>query len=276
MRDYNLGPNGAILTSLNLFATRFDQVLDLLSQRSKEISHIVLDTPGQIETFTWSASGDIISNALASQHVTIVLYVIDTVRSSSPMTFISNMLHACSIMYKTRLPMILVFSKWDACEGEKGKVVKGWLTDFEEFEKAIGEDMGFRGTLARSMALALSEFYEEVRSVGVSSMTGEGLDVLERLIGEGREEFLNEFLPVVEERKRKRDEAERRRIVVEMEKLKLDRKGEKVLGRKKEMEMDPKEDEKEYEEFVKDIERLNAGDKQNGSSSANGSKVEGE
>lgn len=27
MKQYNLGPNGGILTSLNLFATRFDQVL---------------------------------------------------------------------------------------------------------------------------------------------------------------------------------------------------------------------------------------------------------
>lgn len=27
MRQYQLGPNGAIMTSLNLFATRFDQVL---------------------------------------------------------------------------------------------------------------------------------------------------------------------------------------------------------------------------------------------------------
>lgn len=26
MKQYNLGPNGAIVTSLNLFATKFDQV----------------------------------------------------------------------------------------------------------------------------------------------------------------------------------------------------------------------------------------------------------
>ena len=26
MKEYNLGPNGGILTSCNLFATRFDQV----------------------------------------------------------------------------------------------------------------------------------------------------------------------------------------------------------------------------------------------------------
>jgi GPN-loop GTPase len=28
MKDYNLGPNGGILTSLNLFSTQFDQLCD--------------------------------------------------------------------------------------------------------------------------------------------------------------------------------------------------------------------------------------------------------
>lgn len=37
MSQYGLGPNGAITTSLNLFATRFDQVLDLLEKRSDEL-----------------------------------------------------------------------------------------------------------------------------------------------------------------------------------------------------------------------------------------------
>lgn len=34
-RRYNLGPNGGILTALNLFTTKFDQVLDLIEKRSK-------------------------------------------------------------------------------------------------------------------------------------------------------------------------------------------------------------------------------------------------
>ena len=36
MKQYVLGPNGGIITSLNLFATRFDQVLDILRRRAKE------------------------------------------------------------------------------------------------------------------------------------------------------------------------------------------------------------------------------------------------
>ena len=144
MKQYNLGPNGGILTSLNLFATRFDQVgsiawpcaadsdqkprsqrgcgrlprgqccmsypdpqarprgqrgpvlfwrvtakpcaadpgrdmcgylrpaawLQVIALCEKErdppLQQIVVDTPGQIEIFTWSASGAIITEVTAS------------------------------------------------------------------------------------------------------------------------------------------------------------------------------------------------------------------
>lgn len=49
MSQYNLGPNGGILTSLNLFSTRFDQVMNLLEKRADEVDYIFIDTPGQIE-----------------------------------------------------------------------------------------------------------------------------------------------------------------------------------------------------------------------------------
>lgn len=92
---YELGPNGSIMTSLNLFATKFDQVLDLIDKKKSEIEYVFLDTPGQIEVFTWSASGSIISESLANTYPTVILYVIDTPRSSKPSTFMSNMLYAC-------------------------------------------------------------------------------------------------------------------------------------------------------------------------------------
>ena len=66
MKQYGLGPNGGIVTSLNLFATRFDQVIDLIKTRLSDHSYAILDTPGQIEVFTWSASGSIITETLVS------------------------------------------------------------------------------------------------------------------------------------------------------------------------------------------------------------------
>ena len=42
MKQYNLGPNGGIMTSLNLFATKFDQVLDLLDKRSSDYKYVFI------------------------------------------------------------------------------------------------------------------------------------------------------------------------------------------------------------------------------------------
>mmetsp|Transcript_42405 Transcript_42405/g.120262 ORF Transcript_42405/g.120262 Transcript_42405/m.120262 type:complete len:99 (-) Transcript_42405:834-1130(-) len=64
--SYHLGPNGAILTSLNLFSTKFDQVLSLLETRAPNLDYVVIDTPGQIEAFNWSASGSIITGGQRS------------------------------------------------------------------------------------------------------------------------------------------------------------------------------------------------------------------
>jgi GTPase SAR1 family protein len=137
MKHYNLGPNGGILTSCNLFATRFDQVMtvavdgavptppDALTcpqviqlcekPRDPPLEYIVVDTPGQIEIFTWSASGAIVTELFASTFPTMVVYVVDTPRCADPQTFMSNMLQACSILYKTKLPMLLVSSLSSLC-----------------------------------------------------------------------------------------------------------------------------------------------------------------
>ncbi|KAI0556890.1 GPN-loop GTPase [Gracilaria domingensis] len=91
MSNHSLGPNGAIITSLNLYATRFDQVLTLIEKRAAKSREVIIDTPGQIETFTWSASGDIITEILGITLPTVILFVIDTTRCENTMTFISNM-----------------------------------------------------------------------------------------------------------------------------------------------------------------------------------------
>lgn len=111
MKQYKLGPNGGIVTALNLFSTKFGKVIDLIETAGKDHKFCIIDTPGQIEVFTWSASGTIITEALATSFPTIVVYVMDVVRSTNPTTFMSNMLYACSILYKTRLPFIVVLNK---------------------------------------------------------------------------------------------------------------------------------------------------------------------
>ncbi|KAK6740545.1 hypothetical protein RB195_008792 [Necator americanus] len=212
MKDYGLGPNGAIITSLNLMCTRFDQVLTMIRQRAKQYSACLIDTPGQIEAFTWSASGSIITDSLASSHPTIVVYIVDSARATNPTTFMSNMLYACSILYRTKLPFIVVFNKADIVAPA---FARSWMRDFERFDQALEENRSsYMNDLSRSLSLVLDEFYSDLKTVAVSSATGEGMEDFMKAVGECVEQYKNEYVPMYKrilEEKLKLDEKERQR-----------------------------------------------------------------
>lgn len=94
---YKLGPNGAIMTALNLFATKFDQVLELLEKRSNQVDIILVDTPGQIEAFNWSASGSIILGNMRD------MSIIHHVLSMSPT-------YKCHVLRSSRLCFLFYFA----------------------------------------------------------------------------------------------------------------------------------------------------------------------
>ncbi|KAL1688181.1 hypothetical protein GGG16DRAFT_95012 [Schizophyllum commune] len=212
MKQYNLGPNGGILTALNLFTTKFDQVLGLMEKRADTVDHFILDTPGQIEIFTWSASGAIITDAVASTFPTVVAYIIDTPRTTAPATFMSNMLYACSILYKTKLPFILVFNKTDVTPHD---FALEWMHDFEAFQAALASHGGttdadgeptYMNSLMNSMSLVLDEFYKHLKAVGVSSMTGDGVDKFFEAVEASREEYERDYLPSILAARKAREE----------------------------------------------------------------------
>eukprot|EP00933_Yihiella_yeosuensis_P054937 TRINITY_DN5351_c6_g1_i1.p1 TRINITY_DN5351_c6_g1~~TRINITY_DN5351_c6_g1_i1.p1 ORF type:complete len:356 (+),score=77.13 TRINITY_DN5351_c6_g1_i1:195-1262(+) len=199
MKHFGLGPNGGIMTSLNLFATKFDQVLALLDKRAPDLDYVLIDTPGQIEVFNWSASGQIVCDALAVSYPTTVCYVVDTARCAKPVTFMSNMLYACSILYKTKLPFTIAFNKIDVMPHG---FLQEWMTDFEKLGEALSRETSYVASLARSMSLAMEEFYANLRSVGVSAVTGSGCDEFEAAIADAAEEFRTSYVPFLMEQRR--------------------------------------------------------------------------
>jgi GTPase SAR1 family protein len=254
MRQHKLGPNGAILTCLNLFATKFDQVMGILEKRAfgeensndagkgeftteaasksddskptgepnaskPSLDYILVDTPGQIEAFTWSASGSIVTSALATTFPTILAFVVDTPRcAASVHTFMSNMLYACSMLYRAKLPMVIVLNKTDVVGCE---FVKEWMDDYESFQEALDDasssgdgysdkvagGSGYYSSLTRSLSLVLDEFYNHLHKVGVSAATGDGIeefwDVVQTAAAEYEDGYLEDLRNRVEEQKAK-------------------------------------------------------------------------
>lgn len=111
----------------------------------------------------------------------------------------NDLTNVSSILYKTKLPFILVFNKTDV---QPHEFAIEWMQDFEAFQAALASHSGttdeegeptYMNSLMNSMSLVLDEFYKHLtvrssaydfhmvpltrfsQAVGVSSMTGAGI-----------------------------------------------------------------------------------------------------
>ncbi|OON18396.1 ATP binding protein, partial [Opisthorchis viverrini] len=177
MKQYGFGPNGAIMTSLNFFASQFNKVVDLIHKNSSKVSYVVLDTPGQIEVFTWSASGTIISESLTD--------IIDCGFAIEWMRDFEAFQDALAGSRSTDGPIEL---EADSSSGNSG--TSPYMT-----------------SLINSMSLVLDEFYNELRCCGVSSITGEGMDKLLQEINLATNEYHEVYVPMLCKRRSSRKAA---------------------------------------------------------------------
>jgi hypothetical protein len=85
----------------------------------------------------------------------------------------SNMLYSLSILYKSKLPLVVVFNKIDVLDHSFAQT---WMKEFDEFDAALSKENNYLSSLSRSMSLVLEEFYSNILSIGVSAHTLKGFD----------------------------------------------------------------------------------------------------
>lgn len=176
MEEYNLGPNGGIITCLNLYMLNISSIIKSITS-----DNLIIDTPGQIEAFTWSSPGQVLIDTLKENNYKIFLiYTIDTYYSSSSGVFMSNMIYASSLMSKFQVKTIALFNKIDLSECS---TVMNWIKNYESFLSSLNYDL-ITDTTYHSMALYFEEFYNSIQSVGISSIQNKGREDFFKILDE--------------------------------------------------------------------------------------------
>ena len=188
MKQYELGPNGALIMTNDLIASKIDSIQDEIDEVSPD--YLLIDTPGQIELFAYRASGQfLVQNLRIDEKMSIFLF--DGALITSPINFVSIALLATSIKLRLGLPAINVLTKTDLI-GKKLKDILKWSTNLSALENAISQEAdGETYTLTTNIlrGLNLGGFAQGL--IPISNVTGEGMvnlqTALSRIINLGEE-----------------------------------------------------------------------------------------
>jgi len=74
------------------------------------------------------------------------------------------------------------------------------MADMDNFSAALKKDESYASSLARSTALVLDEFYNTLRTVDVSAVTGVGMDKFFDALKEASKEYYEFYLPFLEKK----------------------------------------------------------------------------
>ncbi len=176
MKQYGLGPNGALIMANDLIATKIDAIQDEIDKVNPD--YLLVDTPGQIELFAYRTSGQfLVQNLNLDEKMSIFLF--DGSLVTTPVNFVSIALLATSIKLRLNLPTINVLTKTDLI-GDKLKEILKWSTNLSALENAISQEVdGETYTLTTSIlrGLNLGGFAQGI--IPLSNVSGEGMVNLE-------------------------------------------------------------------------------------------------
>lgn len=188
MRQYDLGPNGALIMASDLVASKFDDIHAQIQHVNPD--YLIVDTPGQVELFAYRSSGPFILEGISSDERASV-FLFDGALITTAVNFVSIALLATSIRLRLRLPTINVVTKADLIGEGLGEILR-WTTSLKTLEDAIarqadGEAYALVTNILRGMNLG--GFAQGL--IPVSNATGEGMVTLEgalsRVINRGEE-----------------------------------------------------------------------------------------
>ncbi len=158
MEEYELGPNGAQIMAADMIALNAKEVAAVLEDYKTD--YILVDTPGQMELFTFRESSNVVMDAFGREE-SFIIYLSDPILSRHPSGLVSSMLLSATCQFRHAVPFLNVLSKSDLLEEEELKKILKWSSDPYALNDALAEE----GVSPKSVLDV--EFLKALEGIGV-------------------------------------------------------------------------------------------------------------
>ncbi|HYY47869.1 MAG TPA: ATP/GTP-binding protein [Thermoplasmata archaeon] len=158
MEEQDLGPNGAQVAAADMVAMNAQELAEVLE--TFQTNYVLIDTPGQVELFTFRASGNVLIDAFGREDTALV-YLNDPALVKVASGFVSSVLLSATVQFRHGVPFLNVLSKADLLpEPDLERVVKWSLDPFALYEALFAD-----GTTPKTLLDV--EFLKSMETIGV-------------------------------------------------------------------------------------------------------------
>lgn len=175
MKNYNLGPNGAILKSMELSLNYIDNLIEKIPEN---VYYILIDTPGQLEIFLYRDIGRIVVEKFRKLGEPLGIFLVDIRDALIPENLLSILAWNMIIHLRLTLQTLTVINKVDTVSKDKIKELVAMI----KTKKVIKDLLNKNDNLSYLIAKSFEEFYEYStlykRPIFISAKSGEGITEL--------------------------------------------------------------------------------------------------
>lgn len=172
MDEYSLGPNGAQIVCADLMALNVDKLV--AAMESYQGKFTIIDTPGQMELFTFRQSSSIIVDALGRER-SIFVFLSDPGLSKTPNGFVSNMMLCALTQFRFSLPVVNLLSKSDVLNEEELERLRLWSMDpYALYGALLDDDINTQTVMGIELFKAMETVgvYQELIPVSAHTLDG--------------------------------------------------------------------------------------------------------
>jgi GTPase SAR1 family protein len=180
MEEFGLGPNGAQVACADMLALKAKDLAEVLE--GFETNYYLMDTPGQLELFSFRKSSNVIVDALGRDR-SVIAFTYDPLVAKTPEGLISQIMLRATVQFRFLVPTVSVLTKVDLLNEEELETITRRAGSVDALEAALTEGViGSQTQINLELLRALDTVGAMSELVKVTSKEGIGFGDLYNIV----------------------------------------------------------------------------------------------